>query len=245
MWHVLKEKHHDEAVGEVEVPYIRRDDGFTMREIGGGHKNEIFQCNGDFGQFAFYAARRDEFEDFDVYLVATKSTPDFKGLNLNPETNEALILAHAKDIESALFHFPPGRQFDYKPVKKVLFQMEPLFINGRINMASKLVRADDVNDVWKAGEPIKLKSLVDKRREKLPKKDGFYPVGREGYFYVEGDRVALVGTDKLVGGQLIYTTGIEWLPPHENEPMTKAKSADIVAKLEQYMIENGIHYELK
>ena len=88
-------------------------------------------------------------------------------------------------------------------------------------------------------------ALIVKSREELPKEDGFYSRSREGYYYVEGDRAAEIGTDLLVGGVLIYTTGIKWIPPHESEPMTKAKSVEILAKLEQYMIDEGIHYQLK
>ena len=87
--------------------------------------------------------------------------------------------------------------------------------------------------------------MIVKSREELPKEDGFYWRSREGIYYVEGERAAEIGTDMLVGGTLIYTSYVKWIPPHENEPMPKVKSAEIIAKLEQWMTQNGAHYILK
>lgn len=144
VWSTLKEKRDFKFLGTLEIPYIRRNDGLTIRQAGGGREFEIFQCDGDFGRFAFYASRQDEFNIWDQYIVQTRMTPSRHVLNLNSEDNENLIRIHAKDIESALLYFPPGRSFDYKPVKKVLFELETPLIDGRPNKKSRIVSADEV-----------------------------------------------------------------------------------------------------
>lgn len=95
---------------------IRREDGFTVIKLL-SHDDDRFLCRGEFGEFRFIASRKETFksEPTDKYIVyPDKFDPKWPG---DEKENRELCLAHLKDIEDALLHFPTVFYFDYMPQK--------------------------------------------------------------------------------------------------------------------------------
>lgn len=133
-WEVVKEKRIGE-VGAYEVTMLKRKDGLTFADIGlNGEWQETFLVKGSFGEFKFLASRvkfrrpEENFADetyielgkygkysiLDKYIILT---------NWFGNVNKKLLLAYAKDIESALLHYPLQSFYKNIPVKEVVFDI--------------------------------------------------------------------------------------------------------------------------
>ena len=120
-WEVIKIKRIFKLIGgdrEVEVEGLKRNDGFMVDNIKASRNGatETFVCTGGFGKFSFTASRWDSLKEkpldtYKVFLNVYIKEPDL-----------SLCKAHAKDVESALLHFPISRHFKGVPVKKVIFE---------------------------------------------------------------------------------------------------------------------------
>lgn len=119
VWEYFREPYeHEMPRGEKVTFYrdgIRRNDGFTLIKRFRGMSNGDFICRGDFGEFWFTS----KLEDGTASGVLGKCTvypekfePKWPG---EEKRNRELCLAHLKDIEDGLLHFPTIYYFDYIP----------------------------------------------------------------------------------------------------------------------------------
>ena len=66
--------------------------------------------------------------------------------------------------------------------------------------------------------------------------------GRDEYKYVEGERSLLVQIDMLRGkpSKMLYLSTIkQWLPPHQDEPITEAERTRIAKKIADFLTRQG------
>lgn len=121
-WEVIREERSfplpDGTFSLYDVQGVKRNDGFTVirEKATRNGATETFVCRGDCGEFEFTATRWNSLKEvpldtYKVYLNIYIKEPDL-----------ALCKAYAKDIESALLHFPIFRSFNNMPVKKVIFE---------------------------------------------------------------------------------------------------------------------------
>jgi len=126
VWHVVREtridkwhKNPDGSSKTHEGTLIQRDDGLSVERTGMGRPEEMtefFTCKGTFGEFKFTASRWNllKAEPVDTYTVNL--------YNYVQEPDLKLALSHAKDIESALLHYPVHQFHKNMPVKDVVFR---------------------------------------------------------------------------------------------------------------------------
>lgn len=120
VWEYFREPYQLEMlVGKTATFYrdgIRRKDGFTLIKLFTcGNDPHHYWCRGDFGEFRFIASRWDVCkevltEQYTVY--PDRFDPKWPG---DEKTNQALCLAHLKEIETALLCFPTVFYFDFIP----------------------------------------------------------------------------------------------------------------------------------
>ena len=109
----------------IQVYGVRRADDFSLiREEIERERHETFCCSGSFGQFKFFASRWDILKNQpkDCYIVYV----DIPVLDSNRKNwaNPSLCRIHARDIESALLHFPVRSPFfQGKRVNRVIFEL--------------------------------------------------------------------------------------------------------------------------
>ncbi|MBE0697872.1 MAG: hypothetical protein IH586_13200 [Anaerolineaceae bacterium] len=68
-----------------------------------------------------------------------------------------------------------------------------------------------------------------------------------GFLYTEGDYRAKIGGDMLTGNLdfVVYPNQLTgWLAPYENEPMSDEKKEEILARLLEWMQQQGIRYTI-
>jgi len=124
---VSRPSYHNSGV--MDFSGIKRADGFTLFRTGIGREfQEYFQCTGNFEDFKFTASRWDEGKNAptDTYMIYISQPSN--GLINKAIIADAIILSHAKDIESALLNIHPDHTkiFGTHPVKRVLFHISDL-----------------------------------------------------------------------------------------------------------------------
>jgi hypothetical protein len=85
----------------------------------------------------------------------------------------------------------------------------------------------------------------------LRKRPSAYKITMErghNFLYREGDRKLLIHGEMLTGDLdfVVYSGGItNWLPPYQEEAVGVEKKQQILSRLDRYMKQYGIRYELE
>jgi hypothetical protein len=148
MWEAFKEEYVLELIDTsitLHKDGVRREDGTTVMCVAQEYSGwRTFVLKTPQGGGVFYAERWNDFGETprDNYVVRvrtyTRRWEEEWGVK-NKEENQRFVLAHAKDIESALLHFPLTRTDENIPVKTVWFQ-----ISDVTDPLEKRVKADEV-----------------------------------------------------------------------------------------------------
>ena len=129
-WTVVEESYDmvldKDTIIKLSKTILRRNrDGLEVTRSSVGHPedmSDIFLFKGGFGEIEIRARRMGP----DLYQISNKYVVQ---LNTTYLKEPELILAKsmAKDIVSALLNYPPGRLYDYIPVKQVVFSVNSGF----------------------------------------------------------------------------------------------------------------------
>jgi hypothetical protein len=148
MWEAFKEEYVLELIDTsitLHKKGVRREDGTTVMCVARDYSGwGTFVMKTPEGGGVFYADRWNSFERTprDSYIVRVRTYTrrwEEKWGVVNSAENQRFIMAHAKDIESALLHFPLTRTDENIPVKTVWF-----LISDATDMIEKRVKADEV-----------------------------------------------------------------------------------------------------
>jgi hypothetical protein len=77
----------------------------------------------------------------------------------------------------------------------------------------------------------------------------FKPRDRDSFLYIEGDHKLVIRGEMLLGDLdfVVYrgVTENHWMPPHEGEAISPEKMEEIFQRVDEYMKEEGIRYEIQ
>jgi hypothetical protein len=72
---------------------------------------------------------------------------------------------------------------------------------------------------------------------------------RDSFLYIEGDHKLVIDGEMLLGDLdfVVYRGGIKthWMPPYDGETISLEKMAEIFQRLDEYMKEESIRYEIQ
>jgi len=87
------------------------------------------------------------------------------------------------------------------------------------------------------------------RQTRIDSSSELFKVGRDEYKYVEGDRSVVVFVELLWGEGTdvrLHSSSIDqWLPPHQNTPITADQRQQIASKIAKFLKEQGKSVEVQ